>query len=159
MPLRERLASRSRPTATYLLQIDDTTEAERELSEAQAALILATDDDKEAARERVKAAQSKLEDCFEPIVFTALPPKEFEALVDAHPPRKGTEDEAWDTTTFPRACFLACAPGELSSEEWDQFIAERCSDGETSALYSAAISANIRVPDPSLPKGLMEILA
>ena len=160
MSLRERLAGRARPTATYRLRIDDTTDAERELSEAQTSLLLAsTEEEKGRARQDINTAQAALDACFEPIVMTAMPPREFEDLVDEHPARKDTDDEAWNTETFPRACFLACAPNEMSAEEWDAFLAERCSDGEQIALFTTAIDANLRLPDPSVPKGLMEMLA
>lgn len=160
MPLRERLAGRSRPTATYLLRIDDTTKAEEGLSEAQTALLLASaEEEKAQARQDIEAAQAVLEACFEPIVMTAMPPEEFEALVDEHPPREGTKDEAWNIATFPQACFLACAPDEMNAEEWAAFLADRCSDGEQIAMFTTAIDANLRVPDPSVPKGLMEMLA
>lgn len=164
MGLRERLQGRPRPTAECTVAVVDTRRAERELQEATAALqLLMLSGESQAlaqARERVETAGGALERCFETIVCTALPPQEFEDLVDAHPPRKDhPDDDAWNTATFPKACFLACAPADLSADEWEEWLAAQANDGEQILLYNTAIAANIRTPDPSVPKDWTQILS
>lgn len=162
MTLRERLSTRKRPTAVYRIRIDDSADAERELTEARAVLQFATltgDEDRAArARARVEAAEVAFNACYEAIVLTSLKPGDFEALVDVHKARPGTGDEAWNVDTFPRACFMECAPAEMTEAEWDAFLADACSDAERTALYNTAIAVNVRVPDPTVPKDLMGIL-
>ncbi|MEU8055715.1 hypothetical protein [Microbispora bryophytorum] len=162
MSLKERLASRARPTFTYRLRVDDTADAEKALSDAYASFQFASisgDTNRiDTAKKVVTDAEKALDACYEPIVLTAMKPDEFEALVDGHPVRPNTDDEAWNMDTFPKACFLACAPADLSADEWEGFLSESCSDGERTALFNAAIAINVRIPDPTVPKGLTEIL-
>lgn len=167
MSLRERLDAKSRPTAKYQLLIDqDGAEAaEEELSAARAELplvLLAGDEARiQAVRDRVTAAQQAYKACFEKIVFTALPADDFEALIELpeHKPRDGTDDEIWNGDTLPRAAFLACAPDVYTAEEWEAWLADRVNDAERLALYSTAVNANSRTPDPSVPKGWTETLS
>lgn len=161
---RARLRGRSRPTAECKVSIDDTRAAERELAEATTALQLLLfgggGEELAGARERVEAAREALEACFETIVCMALPPAEFEALIDAHPARKDhPDDDAWNVDTFPRACFLACAPDVMSRSEWEEWLDVQVSDGEQAKLYNTALEANVRAPDPSVPKGSMGTLS
>ncbi len=163
MALKDRLMGRERPTATYWLQVSDSSEAEAAHTAARTALQLRTmigdEQGIQEAGETLAAAQAALKACFEPIVCTALPPAEFEALVDAHKPREDTDDDAWNMDTFPRACFLACAPPEMSVSEWEQFLDASVGSGERTKLYNTAINANVRVPDPTVPKDWTETLA
>lgn len=155
---RERLLGRARPTDSCQIRVDDSTKAEAEASaaaaELQMVLLVGGDEQaREQARERVHQAQAALRACFEEIVCTALPPAEFEALADAHPPRPDDLlDEAWNMDTFPRACFLACAPGYFTTAEWETWLDTQVNEGERIRLYNTAINANTRVPDPTLPK-------
>lgn len=164
--MRDRLAGRKRPTADCSLLVDDegAAAASKELAAARAELPMLIISGDEAAiqagRDRITAAQAAYEACFETITVPAMPPKAFEDLVDEHPPRKGhPDDESWNVDTFPRACFLACAPADLSREEWEAFLDGQVSEGERIRLYNTAIFANTRVPDPSVPKGLTETLS
>ncbi|GIH76136.1 hypothetical protein [Planobispora longispora] len=156
MGLRDRLQGRPRPTASCRIAVVDTREAEQELTEAGAALQVLVfaggGEELPAAKDRLSAARAALAACFETVVCAAMPPDEFEALVDAHKPRKDTDDEAWNNETFPRACFLECAPGEMTRQEWEEFLRTQVNDGERTLLYQTAIRANIRVPDPNVPK-------
>lgn len=162
MSLKKRLTGRALPSFTYRIRVDDTSAAEKALTEAQAEFQLAHisgDADRiDTAKKAVVDAEKALNSCYEAIVLTAMRPDEFEALVDAHPVRQNTDDEAWNMSTFPKACFLACAPKDLTTEEWDTFLSESCSEGERTSLFNAAIAVNVRIPDPTVPKGLMEIL-
>lgn len=155
--LRERLQHRPRPTAECKVAVVDTREAERELATATAALqLLVFAGEGEMltqARERVETAQAALETCFETVVCTAMPPDQFEELADQHKPRPDTNDDAWNVDTFPRECFLACAPDAFSRTEWEEWLTSSVNDGERWRLYNTAIEANVRVPDPSVPKG------
>lgn len=161
----DRLDSRDRPAATYKLVIDHQQAelAERKLREARAALQMAVITGEPAdrvgeLREAEAAAAAELEACCEPIEFTAMEADAFEELLGQHPPREGTKDEAWDVTTFPKACFLACAPGPWTAKKWEEWAKTKINEGERIKLYNTAINANIRVLDPSVPKDLTEIL-
>jgi hypothetical protein len=156
----DRLKARGLPTDTYWLAVADTDEPGRALAAARERLnlLVLTDGEQEAvqaARDALHAAEAALKACYEPIELTALPPAEFEALVDAHPPRTGTDDDAWNTKTFPRACFLACAPKVWGAAEWEAFLDTRLSEAERTGLYNTALSVNVRVPDPTVPKDWM----
>lgn len=164
MGLRERLRNRPRPTTRCLVAVEDTDAAEQELAEATAALQLqlfagAAEESEAvtAARQRVEDARAALNACFETIVFTAMPPEDFETLLDAHPPRPDT-DEEWNDATFPLACFLACAPDVFTAEEWQEWLRVNVNDGERIRLTSTAIRANTRVLDTNIPKDWIGIL-
>lgn len=157
MSLREKLLNRQRPSVTYPLQVRDTAEAAKRVEEARGAVRLTQlrGDAQQVAKAKreLKQAEKALDDCHVEIVIRALPPAEFEELVKAHPPRKDTDDEAWNIETFPRACFLACVEGDMSEQDWDRFVEENCSQGERESLRLAALAVNTRIPDPSVPKG------
>jgi hypothetical protein len=87
------------------------------------------------------------------VTLTALPPKEFEALIakPEHAPRDG-KTEQWNPETFPKACFLACVDtADLSADEWEAFIDGSLSQGERDALFLAAVGVNARWPSGSIP--------
>jgi hypothetical protein len=159
--LRERLANRARPVGKARLLIDheaaDTAErAVRQARNELQIVLLATSEDErvQPLRDRLDAAQAALDACYELIVCTGLPEVEYEALLGAHPPREGNDDdETWNSDTFPRACFLACAPPDGGVAEWEEFLATQTNEAERIILYNAAIKANVRAPDPSVPKG------
>ncbi len=157
---RDRLRSRPRPSVPYRFQIDDVTEPAKALIEAELALRMAQARGADAAeiadlRKKQESAQKKFDACYEVIEITAMKPSDFEALIAEHPAREGTDDSSWNDDTFPRACFLACAPDDLSADEWDEFLSENCSDGEIGQLYQMALVINVRAPEKSVPKGLM----
>ncbi|MDH2425787.1 hypothetical protein [Sphaerisporangium sp. TRM90804] len=159
MGLRERLDGKERPTLPYKVRVQDTTAAEAALGEAQAELLMALGTEREAtAQEAVKAALAALEECFEPIIFTAMDPEEFEVLVAQHAPRPDTEDEAWNVDTLPRETFLRCAPPVYTPEEWLEWITRTCNRTERVELFNAAVAVNVRTVSPTLPKGWTEIL-
>jgi hypothetical protein len=155
---RERLLARKRPTADYQLAIEDDTEAVAELAAAKEALDRAQFRDDDRAEQAVAEAQARLDaareavrGCYEPVTLTALPPKEFEALVAEHPPREG-HDEKWNTETFPLACFLACVTGDdMTPEDWAAFAADNLAAGEREHLFLTAIGVNARWPSGAVP--------
>jgi hypothetical protein len=158
----DRLSGRALPTDTYWIRVDDPTQAGEALAEAREnfrtkLLIDAPEDAITEAREAVKAAEAALKACYEPIVVTALPPDDFEVLVGKHKPRPDTDDDAWDTTTFPKACFFACAPKEWDTAGWEAFLTT-LSSAEKKSLFHTAVAVNARVLDPTLPKDWNGIL-
>jgi hypothetical protein len=157
--LRERLLNRPRPSGQFPLRVDDDTAARDELERARRLLTMlllqggAAEPALQQARADVKAAEDKLQACFEFVTLRALLAADFEALVAAHPPRPDTRDDMYNLDTFPKACFLACVEGELSQEEWERLWEIGLSNAEQIVAGNAAIRVNIRTPDESLPKG------
>lgn len=158
---RERLLARKRPTLDYHLAVVDDTAAVAELTAAKEALEIAriaasdqrADKAVSAAEERLKLAREAVQDCYEPVKLTALPPAEFEELAAAHPAREG-KDEQWNSDTFPVACFLACVDtSELSADEWTEFLKTSVSQSERLSLFTTAIGVNARWPSGSIPEG------
>lgn len=157
--LRERLLGKKRPTLDHPVQVaEDTSAEERAVTKAEQALRLARlaeDDEKSpAVRKAEKAAEkarSALEACYVRVPLRALPPEDFEAMVDSH--GEGKEDGPWADLAFQRAVTLECLPKDLSREEWESWMDTACSDGERRGLYLSAVDVNARVPSPSVPKG------
>jgi hypothetical protein len=157
---RERLLSRKRPSDVYTLQVDDDTEPRKKLGEARAMLRLLQAQGEEAeetavraARETLAEAEAEVAACYEDIVLRALKPRDFEKLIGKHKPRPDTDDVTWDQETFPGACFLACAESDMGEADWERFLVDNVSDAEQADLYAASVRVNVRLPEPSLPKG------
>lgn len=158
--LRDRLRGRGRPSAAYLLPVGNIAAAAREVRLAEQAWRVAqlrTGDGAAeavaAAREALDQAEEVLQECYERVELTALAPADFEALVAEHEPREDSDDEEWDSETFPLACFVACAPGDLSAQEWTDFLNSNVSVVERDELLQLAIAVNIRQVNPAVPKG------
>lgn len=156
---RERLLGRKRPSVDYQIPITDAAAAVAGLEAAKAAFDSAqfrTDEGADQAvadaQARLDAARAAVEACYEPVPLAAIPPKDFEELVAAHPPREG-HDEKWNVAAFPRACFLACVDtsGDMSAEDWDAFATENLAAGEREAMYLTAVAINARWPSGSIP--------
>lgn len=165
MTLRERLLNRPRPSGTCPVRLDDDTEARKDVEQARILLnILEMQGDAadgtatRKARNRLKKAEEDLRACYELVTLRALAADDWEALVDAHKPRPGTDDRLWNGETFPKAAFLACVESDLTEQEWEHVWTAVLSSAERIELSNAAIRVNVRVPDSSLPKGwaLME---
>lgn len=160
MSRRDRFRTRGRPSASYLLPVDDMAAAARAVRLAGERLnvtYLRRDEDAaqavEQARQGLDQAQEQLEACYEPLVLTALAPDDFELLIAEHPPREGTSDEKYNPETFPTACFLACAPADLPEAEWRAFLTSNVSLLERDELLELAVAVNVRKIDGALPKG------
>ena len=157
---RERFLARRRPTVDYQLAVLDDTDAVAELAAAKDAVDTARfreDDGAEQAvadaEGRLQRARTAVEECYEPVTLTALPPVEFEALVakPEYAPRDG-KGEKWNADTFPRACFLACVDTSgLSTQEWAEFVDGSLSQGEREALFMTAVGINARWPSGAVP--------
>lgn len=164
MGLRERLRNRQRPYTTYLLRVDDTTDAERALVAARKTHARAqarhSGDSPEAAevaeaKTALDAAQAALDGCYEQLVLTAMRSDEYELLLAAHPPRKGVKDDEqvhYNTETFPPALLAECVGGDLTPEEWQEALTD-CSYGEKQELLIIVQALNVRGPASSIPKG------
>ncbi len=160
MDLFDRLAAKPRPSLPYPVRVEDTTAAQQAVSDAQGELLMSLGGEREeAARQRLADARAALGGCFQVITLTALPPEDFEALVDKHEPREGTDDEAWNADTFPRAAFYACVPPGRDEAWWADWLRRTCSDGEQTDMFNAAVAINVRSVSPTLPKGWTEILS
>lgn len=167
MSLRDRLRSRSLPTTTVAIVADRAAfdAAEREYDDAARALAAEQargSFDLDAERARVAAAQTAL-DALQAEVFTlrALPPAEWEALIEAHPPTPEQLERGaqWNPSAF-RAALLAASvvvpDGEAapSEQDWlDYAAAGQLSAGELNTLFDAAIALNGRAPQVSTGKG------
>ena len=156
---RERLLARKRPTVDYQLAVADDADAVAEMAAAKDALAAAGFRTDEGAAVAVAEAEARLakarkavEACYETVTLTALPPAEFEALISKpeHAARDGHE-EKWNAETFPRGCFLACAPDDLTADEWAEFVDANLAQGEREALFMTAIGLNVRWPSGAVP--------
>jgi hypothetical protein len=143
MGLKDRLAARRRPTASYALRIEDDTTARSELAAARAA----------GDESRVVAAQEAVEACYEQVTLTALPPVELEALIAAHPtPPKGTK--IFNPVTFIPALLAVSVDSDVTEEDWSGYYTSGAmTAGEVADLFEAVWRLNYRTPDPSVPKG------
>lgn len=150
MSLRERLRGRERPVETYLLRVDDTADAQQAyntaVEEFRIAKLIANDGETgpevDKAQRAVDRARKKIEACFEPVKIRALAPPDYEALLADHPAKKDSNEPFGEG--FPRALFLACVEGDMSAEEWGEFLDKSCSRQEQLELYGTAILVNNR---------------
>jgi hypothetical protein len=167
MSLRDQLRGRSQPTEVIRLPLDPSawTRVERELAALRWQLEEARSQggrDTTALRARVEDAQARLDGlpCME-VTLRALPPPEWEALVELHPAteEQQTQGQRWNPTTFRPAVLAACvvtADGEdpMSADDWEQ--AAKLGEigvGEYNALFSAAVNLNLRAPASAVGNG------
>lgn len=147
MGLKDRLASRKRPSTTFLLRVDDDTAARRDLATAQA---LGDDDG-------IADAQAAIAACHEQITITALAPVDMEALLATHPAtaeQQAANKSIFNPDTFVPALLAACIDSDIDEGAWAEYTTKgSLSAGETNALFDAAWNINYRVPDSSIPKG------
>jgi hypothetical protein len=161
MGLRDRLRARQLPTTTVILAGDRGAyaAAERELEAANRALLdeqARGSYDLAAERARVEVAQSALDELpVEKVVLRALPPSDWEALVEAHPPPESRPGAVWNVATF-RAALLAASvvlPEGEDPPDWDELTRDgHLTAGELNMLFDAAISLNARAPQVSTGK-------
>lgn len=186
---RERLLGRQRPTLAHrvLVDADAVTAAREALAKAQREhrpVMLKSGSGSPAAKvalRKVEAAEAAVDACYETIMLRALPPRRIEELADQHPPTpeqmaklKAERDKAqqrseqppdwpsWNEDTFWPALLAESVDGDMSVEDWAQFLAGNVSDGEGRSLKQAALAVNHqeRVADPLvLPKGLTQMIS
>ncbi|MEV8636512.1 hypothetical protein AB0395_33180 [Streptosporangium sp. NPDC051023] len=157
--LRERLQQRALPLDVWWVRIDPldvVAKAKEVLEEAEDALrvtqVTAEEGAPElaAAMERVERARVAVAACYEPVTVLALDPTEYEALLKEHPPQ--TKEAAWGPG-FGRALLLEGVQGDMDRDEWVVWLDSRLSHGERVEAYNLALSVNVRVLDPGIPKG------
>jgi hypothetical protein len=167
MGLHDRLRARPLPTETVRIPVDPeaAATAERDLDAAAWALEEArTRGSADLAELRARAAATRaavdgLQ--YESVTLRGLPPAEWEALIDQHPPpedgaRPGAQ---WNPATFRPALLAACvvpADGEdpPSASDWEQIAKDgSLSAGELNTLFSAAVALNLRTPASAVGKG------
>lgn len=142
MGLKDRLATRRRPTASYALRIEDDNTARAELAAARAA----------GDESRVVAAQGAVEACYEQVTLTALPPVELEALIAAHPAPAGMK-KIFNPVTFIPALLAVSVDSDVTEADWaEYYVSGAMTNGEFSDLFEAVWRLNYRIPDPSVPK-------
>lgn len=144
MGLKDRLASRQRPSTTYRLRIDDDAAARSELAAAHDA-------------DSIAAAQAVVDACYETLTITALPPVEMEALLAAHPAtdeQRAKDKTVFNQDTFVPALLAACIDSDVTEADWADYVSKGAmTTGEVNALFAAAWEINYRDPSPSLPFG------
>lgn len=166
MGLRDRLRARQLPTASVQLAVDPAAHlhAEQELAEASWELEHARSRgsvDMAALRARVSAAQDAFDALeFEDVTVRALPPSEWEALLDLHPPAEDQRGgERWNVQTFrPALLAVSVVPAQgdepMTESDWEQLAKEgSIAAGELGMLFDAAVSLNLRTPATSVGKG------
>lgn len=169
-PLKMKLKGKKRPTTHCKIFVGDPEE-HRKISEGSFLKLVETFKDfkpDEEMPEELKALGIKLaedyvkvqEPFFQKFIFKAMNPIAFERLVDEHPPRVGTKDEAWNDDTFRPEIFKQCliepAYDTLTDDEWEAFF-EECSNKEHRLLLQTALSSNLRNIEPTNPKDLMTL--
>ena len=148
MSLRERLAARARPTASFHLRVDDDSQAHADLVAAQAVGL----------PERIATAQAALEACYERLELSALAPADMEALLEAHPPppdQRESTNVMFNQVTFVPALIAACVvDSDMTEDDWVEFTTKGpVTRGEVLALFNACWDLNHRTPDINLKKG------
>lgn len=147
MGLKDRLATRKRPSTPYKLRIDSDDAARAELAAAQM----------EGDEERIALAETAVQACYEQVTITALPPVELEKLLAAHPPtdeqRAKKPPELFDSTFIP-ALLAVCVESDVTEDDWIEYTTTgSMSTGEVSDLFGTAWLINYRIPNPDLKKG------
>lgn len=144
MGLKDRLAARQRPIATWQLRVDDDSIARSELAAAQA----------DGDETRIVAAQLAIEACYERLTVTALAPVEFEALLEEHPAPAGQKQKMFNPKTFVPALLAACVDSDVDEETWaDYTTTGAMTIGEVGGLFQVAWDVNYREPSADLLKG------
>lgn len=167
MGLGDRLRARKPPTETVRLPHDPAAYAQAErdlesetwaLEDARARGVV----DLSRYQDRVDTAQARLDECeCERVTLQALPPAEWEALVEFHPATEEQQAKGgqWNIATFRPALLAACvvpADGEepLSETDWELLSKDGAlSLGELNRLYNTAVDLNIRAPSSAVGKG------
>lgn len=161
MSLREALAGKRSRQTHYDMVVGDTDGLEERLSAARAALRLAQHrEDADAtgiAQTELDAALAAVQACLHRIVFRALEPDVFEALVGTHPPTAQQRDDGdrWNASTFEPALLAACAvDSDLTEAEWATELGSgRWSLADRQEAFACALAANVIPRSLSVPKG------
>ncbi len=164
---RERLRARALPTRTVHLPRNPVAHqaAVEELAAALSALVVVgRGSDRADAEARVLAARAVHDEAgvdVETFTLRCLPPPEWEALVDAHPPTdaQAAKGLSWDSAGFRPAVLAECVvppvgDAPYTAAEWVQFAADgRVSTGEQDLLVATAVLLNTRAVQLAVGKG------
>lgn len=166
MGARERLLGRKVPPTEVTIRADFSPESDAAQSEVEAASLAVQEAEAsgaglDSARERLRAAREAMAPFVEVLQASPLAPAEYEALIDAHPPRPHEQERnaIWNGDTFPPALLAACLlqDGEpvMSADDWAQWSksAGAVASGEYVALVSICMQVNDRSPGVSTGKG------
>jgi hypothetical protein len=151
---RERLLAKKPRVAEVVICLDDdlALEHDRALDHLQQAKDAKNADDIARLTARVDQLAAELAEATTVIKVRAMGGREYDALVDAHPPTKAQEDDAkkrggsapYNPDTFSPALIAASvAEPELSLED-AQHIWDTWNVGERLALFYAALDVNSR---------------
>jgi hypothetical protein len=164
--LLDRLRARELPTAVVPIPVDAVAYARLDGALQQAVWRLEDarsrgGGDIGVLRAEAQAAQAALDGCAVDLVtLRALPPAEWEALVDAHPP---TEEQLnggaqWNLQSFRPALLAVSVVADdgdapVSESDWAALAKEpSLTGGELAALFHAAVTLNLRGPSASVGK-------
>lgn len=134
MGLREQLLGRQLPHATVPLRMDFSAEVDR----AEAEL------------------GQRVPEAYVEIKLRAIPPDDFQALVDAHQPTDEEREKGarWAVTFGPAVLEACVIDSDLAAEDWAFLMAQNhMAAGEVITLVHAAVAANDRSPDVLWGKG------
>jgi hypothetical protein len=167
---RDRLLGRAIPPTTVTIRADFSPESEAVFAEVEAAsqaLQYARADgaDLTTARERLEAASAALGPYVEVMQAAVLPPHEYDALVDDHPP---TDEQrklgaAFNLDTFPAALLAACLQQDgqpvMPAQDWQAWAKTpgAVASGELNALFNVCVNVNDRSPSVHVGKGPAQI--
>lgn len=168
MTLRDTLRARPSklPTAEARIPADPAayTRIEQGVAILEAAAAAAVEDGPEpAATAQAQLKQGRAELAAQPALlftFRCLPAKQWEELVDAHPPTDEQRRQGWqwDITTFRPAVLAACHIPDrdedgLDVRGWVEIAEEgQLRPGELEHLFATAVQLNARQP-PALHLG------
>jgi len=123
---------------------------EKQLAQLPKNTKLGGDSERQRITSEMDRLRAEMREGTIPFVLRALGDTAFQALVDAHPPRRegdevneGDAQTGFDRSTFYRALIEACVvEPELDAEDWDLLFTEGLSRGQSSKLRMAALRIN-----------------
>lgn len=175
--LKDRLKNRNRPLLNYKLMDASTDEIE-----AQEVKVKQLNDDiykaertksrlpKDQANNRKLASLKKdlpkeekaLEDMYITLKFQALPPEEYEVLLDeyGHDHEKGSKEAIEADKVFITHLVAQCSlEPKYTHDEVKDDLWPSLNKGEQMDLYTKVYEINLRVPATQVPKDYMKMLA
>lgn len=165
-PLREALKKKTSLRTYFDVAIADTDQVEeavRRVNAAQqlvTATLLSDDQDVRVRADRaLDEARAARAACFHRVEFRGLGPKEFDALVDLHPPTdeqaKAEDPLPWNTDTFPYALLeAATVDSDLTAAEWEAELADEAkwTRADRNGLITAVLAAQRQTMADAVPK-------
>lgn len=163
MSARDRIEGKKRRTSIFHVPLQDPTEPEQALEDAQTFLTAARAKDAKSATDAPSQATleaqavydgalARVQECFEPVELASMEPEAFEELIAEHVDADGEADSDALRPILAAAC--ATDP-ELKDPAWwaEQLDSEKWALGEREALYVACWRLNYSPPRGRLGKG------